>query len=168
MKFTPIYQIQSLAGTDKLRDIAAVSEDTALGVEAALSSSSVPPAGSDLLSLVQRMNSIEAALDDQVGPWIDLAIPAGTGLAQYRRFFDMTQLRFHVSLNNSLAANGILTNLLTLPAGFRPVLATPLDAVGGTSAVASGSVSTDGSVILRNGHSSALATFSGAALYHAA
>lgn len=73
MKYTPTYQIPYLEGSDKLSALSAASQEQALGVEAALLSQSVPPAGSDLISLITRMNALEAAISDYKIPnaWSD-------------------------------------------------------------------------------------------------
>lgn len=132
MKTTPVFQFPYVEIGDAARDYPATTKSMVEKIEAALLATGKPPVGSDLQSLLTRLNAVEGKLGDT--GWVYPGLMNGwknqTGQPmRYRRLNGFTLLQGYIS-------GGSATPFLTIPVGFRPGQPIRVDTLSGTGSAA--------------------------------
>lgn len=97
---TPLYSIPYLVGSDPAKQIAQVSEDQAVAIEALLLNKGMPPLDSELVDLIQRMSALETTMATVLATfprWIrgSFTVPAmGSNASSYRATVDFSAAGF--------------------------------------------------------------------------
>jgi len=111
-RYTPLYRLPALDVTDRARSIADIDWQNAQVIEAILRNQGQPPLGSDLVSLITRLNTLEASskpFTATMRPPTDVAIGGTTNIGLAMNYASGT--------NIPSSAWDKSTGALTIPAG---------------------------------------------------